>query len=190
LKILVIEDNVEISEALSFFCGARKDIGCEVVNTGQEGTDRIRAEHFDLILLDVGMPIFSGVDIVNSLKQDGVRESKNVVIVIASSDTKIRYEIRNSGVKGILKKPYSLKELIIIFSMNSFSITQDTRKVLMTKKVLRHYKTLNYCDTILKMTSENNGIICYYRNDSIDDRSRDHMFPRSPGRSNFKCAAI
>ena len=31
-------------------------------------------------------------------------------------------------------------------------------------------KTLNYCDTILKMTPKNNGIICFYRNDSIDDK--------------------
>ena len=29
-------------------------------------------------------------------------------------------------------------------------------------------KTLNYCETILKMTSENYKIICYYRNDSTD----------------------
>ena len=62
----------------------------------------------------------------------------------------------------------SVQLIIIIFSINSFSITQGTRKVLMTKKVLRDNKTLNYCDTILKMTSENYGIICYYRNDSID----------------------
>jgi AmiR/NasT family two-component response regulator len=34
-----------------------------------------------------------------------------VVIVTASSDTKLLDEIRNSGVKGTLKKPYSLKEL-------------------------------------------------------------------------------
>ena len=52
-------------------------------------------------------------------------------------------------------------QLIIIFSMK-FSITQDTRKVLITKMVLIWNKTLNCCDTILKMTSENYGIICYY----------------------------
>jgi FixJ family two-component response regulator len=34
-----------------------------------------------------------------------------VVIMTASSDTKIQDEIRNSGVKDILKKPYSLEEL-------------------------------------------------------------------------------
>ncbi len=32
-------------------------------------------------------------------------------------------------------------------------------------------KTLNCCDTLSKMTSENHGIIGYYQNDSIDDES-------------------
>jgi len=52
LRILVIENNVEISEAIGFFCSARKDIDCEAINTGQEGLDMIRKENFDLILLD------------------------------------------------------------------------------------------------------------------------------------------
>ena len=108
MRILVVEDNVEISEALSFFCGARKDIECEVVNTGQEGLDRIRAENFDLTLLDLAMPDFSGMDVIVSLKQDGLIESRNIVIFTASSNQELLKEMRNNGVKEIFKKPFSL----------------------------------------------------------------------------------
>jgi len=108
----VVEDNVEISEALSFFCGARKDIECEVINTGQEGLDRIQAENFDLILLDLAMPDFSGKDVITSLKQDGLIESRNIVIFTASSDQNVLKEMRNSGIKEIFKKPFSLDDLI------------------------------------------------------------------------------
>jgi two-component system OmpR family response regulator len=114
LKILVIEDNVEISEALSFFCGARKDIECEVINAGQEGLDRIRAENFDLILLDLAMPDFSGRDVIESLKQDELIESKNIVIFTASSDQDVMNKMRDSGIKEIFKKPFSLDELIAL----------------------------------------------------------------------------
>ena len=112
MKILVIEDNVEISEALSFFCGARKDIGCEVVNTGQEGLDRIRAENFDLILLDLAMPEFSGMDVLLSLKLDGLIKSRNIVIFTASSNQDLLHEIIDIGVKEVFKKPFSLDDLI------------------------------------------------------------------------------
>ena len=83
MRILVVEDNVEISEAMGFFCSARKDIDCQVINTGQEGLDRIRTENFNLIFLDLAMPDFSGLDVINSLQQDGLIESRNIVIFTA-----------------------------------------------------------------------------------------------------------
>jgi len=99
---------------MSTFCGARKDIVCQVTNTGHEGLDRIRAENFDLILLDLAMPDFSGFDVIKSLKQDGLLESKNIVIFTASSNQDLLYEVRNSGVKEIFKKPFSLDQLIAL----------------------------------------------------------------------------
>jgi two-component system OmpR family response regulator len=114
LRILVIEDNVEISEALTFFCAAKKDIDCQVVNTGQEGLVRMRAENFDLILLDLAMPDFSGMDVLESLKLDGLTESRNIVIFTASSDPEVLNEMRKTGIKEIFKKPFSLEGLVAL----------------------------------------------------------------------------
>ena len=114
MRILVVEDNVEISEAMGFFCSAKKDIDCQVTNTGQEGLDRIRAEKFDLILLDLAMPDFSGQDVIESLKKDGLLESRNIVIFTASSNQEVLKEMRKSGVKDIFKKPFSLDQLIAL----------------------------------------------------------------------------
>jgi two-component system, OmpR family, response regulator len=114
LKILVVEDNVEISEALGFFCSAKKDIDCDAANTGRDGLDRIRKEHFDLILLDLAMPDFSGLDVIKSLKQEGLIDLKNIVIFTASSDQDLLKEMRNNGVKEIFKKPFSLDQLIAL----------------------------------------------------------------------------
>ena len=69
---------------------------------------------FDLILLDLAMPDFSGFDVIKSLKQDGLLESKNIVIFTASSNQDLLYEVRNNGVKEIFKKPFSLDQLIAL----------------------------------------------------------------------------
>jgi DNA-binding response OmpR family regulator len=53
LKILVVEGQRRDTEALGFFCSARKNIDCQSANTGREGLDRIRKDDFDLILLDL-----------------------------------------------------------------------------------------------------------------------------------------
>ena len=42
-----MEDNLEISEVMTVYCGFKKDIVCKVVNSGQEGLERIRNENFD-----------------------------------------------------------------------------------------------------------------------------------------------
>ena len=57
------------------------------------------------------MPDFSGIDVVKSLKKDGLVESRNIVIFTASSDQMILEEVRNSGVKDIFKKPCSVDDL-------------------------------------------------------------------------------
>ena len=110
MRLLIVDDNEEITEVISFYCNSNKDIDCQVINDGPQGLERIREENFDLILLDIAMPEFSGWDIIQSLKQDRVIESKNLVIFTASSNQKLLNDIKNSGLK-VFKKPCSLDEL-------------------------------------------------------------------------------
>ena len=111
MRILVVEDNDEISEAMSFYCSAKKDIECNMINNGREGLERIRNDKFDLVLLDLAIPDFSGWDVIKSLHQDGLIKSKNIVIFTASSDQIVLNDIRDSGVKDVFKKPFSLEQL-------------------------------------------------------------------------------
>jgi CheY-like chemotaxis protein len=111
LRLLVVDDNEEITEAITVYCGAEQTIDCEVINDGPQGLERIRNDKFDLILLDIAMPVFSGWDILQSLKKDRLVESKNIVIFTASSDQKLFNEMKNAGVKEIFKKPCSLDDL-------------------------------------------------------------------------------
>ena len=59
-------------------------------------------EDFDLILLDLAMPDFSGTDVIKSLKQGGLIDLNNIVIFTASSDRTIMDKIKDSGIKEIL----------------------------------------------------------------------------------------
>ena len=103
MRILVIDDNKEITEVIGYYCNSAKDVDCQVINEGKEGLESIRNAEFDLIMLDLAMPDFSGVDIIKTLKQDRLIESKNIVIFTASSDPRVYEEIKNSGVRDIQK---------------------------------------------------------------------------------------
>ena len=69
---------------------------------------------FDLFLLDLAMPDFGGLDVIKSLKQQGLIDLKNIVIFTASSIQDLLKEMRNNGVKEIFKKPFSFDELIAL----------------------------------------------------------------------------
>jgi DNA-binding response OmpR family regulator len=111
LRLLLIDDNEEITEAVSFYCES-KNIECDVINEGKKGLDSIQDEKYDLILLDLAMPEFSGLDLINSLKEEGSIESRNIVIFTASSNRRLLDEIKDSGIKEIFKKPCSLNDLV------------------------------------------------------------------------------
>ncbi len=110
MKVLLIDDNEEITEVLKFYL-ENMDIDCKIVSNGKDGLLAIQNEDSDLILLDVAMPEFTGLDIIDSLKRDGILETKNVVVMTASSDKNLLQQISASGIKETLMKPCSLEEL-------------------------------------------------------------------------------
>ena len=111
MRILVVDDNKDITEAISFYCQS-EDISYKVINQGKKALDIIQREKFDLILLDLAMPEFTGLDVIKWLNEEGILESNKVVIFTASSDPIILDKIKNSGIKEIFKKPFSLDNLI------------------------------------------------------------------------------
>jgi CheY-like chemotaxis protein len=111
MKLLVIDDNHDITDVVRFYCDS-KGLDCTVINDGNDGLNLIREnDDFDLILLDLAMPDFTGLDVINSLKKENLLDQKKIIVFTASSDPKVMEEIRNSGVKGILKKPCSVDDL-------------------------------------------------------------------------------
>jgi two-component system, OmpR family, response regulator len=114
-RVLVIDDNTDITDMLSFYLKSIGGYECKVLNDGREGLDAIRSEDFDVTILDLAMPEFSGVDVINSLKQDNLLGKKNIVVLTASTlDGKDAESFLQDGIRAILKKPISVDELTAV----------------------------------------------------------------------------
>ena len=113
MKVLVLNDNKDLTEAISYGL-EDPDIECKIINDGKEGLDEILRERgkYNVILLDIAMPNFSGMDILRKLKNEDLLRSENIVIFTASSITDRDIDdFVASGAKGVLKKPVSLDDL-------------------------------------------------------------------------------
>ncbi len=109
MKILVVDDNKEITEAVSFYLDTI-DISCTVTNDGREALKMIKErDDFDLILLDIAMPDFTGLDVVDQLKKDSLLSTRNIVFFTASNINED--QLLSHGAKGIIRKPISIEEL-------------------------------------------------------------------------------
>lgn len=114
-RVLVIDDNTDITDMLSFYLESVGGYECTVLNDGREGLEAIRSEDFDITILDLAMPEFSGVDVINSLKQDNLLGKKNIVVLTASTlDGKDAESFLQDGIRAILKKPISVDELTTV----------------------------------------------------------------------------
>lgn len=112
MKILHIEDTQTIIDAFSKVL-TRKGHDFSSCNNGKKGLELILNNYYDLIFLDLTMPDFSGFDLLNELEKDGRHKDKNIVVVTATSlSTEGIDELYKKGVKGVLQKPVSLKDLM------------------------------------------------------------------------------
>lgn len=113
MKILLIDDNKDITTMLSKFFDSN---GFETVitNDPMEGLRLIQQEQFDVILLDMSMPGFSGLDIIKILATNEILKDQNIFIFSANlyGNNQIKDLLRRDGINGCLKKPIQLSEIL------------------------------------------------------------------------------
>ena len=112
MKIQIIDDNIDITTMLSKYF-TLKGHSCSVSNNGQYGLNMITTNQYDVVILDLAMPEFSGIDVVEELYQSGKIAKLNIVALTASSVSKEKEEyLKKMGVHSVLKKPIDPDELL------------------------------------------------------------------------------
>lgn len=112
MKILGIDDNADITDLLDTVLNSS---GHEFsfVNTGKEGLEKMKQNIFDIVLLDLSMPNFTGQDVVNALNNEGIINKQKVVLFTASSMTETEIErLIKEGVHSCIRKPVDIPDLL------------------------------------------------------------------------------
>ncbi len=112
MKILIVDDDVELTKALeSTITSVGHDVQC--VNDPKEGLKLIREQKHDMVFLDLSMPEFSGVDIIENLAEGGKIKQKNIVIITASAanDEELQ-KLMDLGVHSVLRKPIGIDDIL------------------------------------------------------------------------------
>lgn len=119
MKILIIDDDISANTTLKALLMSQAGYQIDTAYSGQDGlTKMIANPNYDLIILDVMMPDFSGIDVCKAMSQN--ETIKNIPILLASAlpiTSKELGELLNefktlSNIKGALEKPFVLDDLL------------------------------------------------------------------------------
>ena len=114
MKICIIDDNTSITNMFSKLAKI-KGHDCIVANDGRTGLSLLENGTFDAAILDLAMPGFSGIDVINSLEKNDMMDKQKILVLTASSISDDEIEnIKKIGVKEVLKKPVKLDVILTV----------------------------------------------------------------------------
>jgi len=104
LSLLLVDDDVELCTMMKeFFAEAGHRLDC--AHNGRNGLDRALNGAYDLMVLDVMLPVFDGFTVLQQLRR---RNTLPVIMLTA----RVQHEDRNTGADDYLPKPFDPDELL------------------------------------------------------------------------------
>jgi DNA-binding response OmpR family regulator len=108
MHVLIVEDEISLATELKNYL-EKESFSCDVAHTGRIASDKLFSNNYDLLLLDLGLPDYDGMDL---LKESVANNSETAVIILsARSALEDRIKGLNVGADDYLPKPFSLLEL-------------------------------------------------------------------------------
>lgn len=109
MRILLVEDDVGITKFVRQGL-AEAGYATDVANTGSEGLEFALASDYDLILLDVMLPVMDGISVLRSLRQQGFQTP--VLLLTALDTVQDRVLGLDAGADDYVIKPFDFTELL------------------------------------------------------------------------------
>jgi CheY-like chemotaxis protein len=110
-KLLLADDSVTIQRVIELTF-ADEDVQVVAVGDGQQAIDRVRTEHPDIVLADVGMPELDGYEVSAFIKGDPAFAHIPVLLLTGAFEPIDEARARAVGCDGVLVKPFEPQMVI------------------------------------------------------------------------------
>ncbi len=121
LKILIDEDNL-INQKVAKMTLEKLGHIVDLAENGEIAVEKFLANEYDIILMDVQMPVMNGIDATRQIRkiEEAINKSKGIRIVAMTANVmkQDKEEYLASGMDDFVSKPFKINELINILEKN------------------------------------------------------------------------
>ncbi len=111
VRILLVEDN-EINQKVATHMLGRLGLQADIANNGQEAIERLREQCYDLVLMDMQMPIMGGLEATEVIRREIAPKAPPYIIALtANAMTTDRDNCLKAGMDDYISKPLRFEEL-------------------------------------------------------------------------------
>ncbi len=114
-KILIVEDN-RINQIVTQKILEKNEIICSIAENGEEAIHKIKQNSYDLILMDINMPIKNGIEASKEIRK--FNKTIPIIALTAVEIEEMKNNIYMSGMNDIIVKPYDITKFITCIIKN------------------------------------------------------------------------
>ncbi|OYY93186.1 MAG: hypothetical protein B7Y41_12740 [Hydrogenophilales bacterium 28-61-23] len=108
--VLLVDDNTTNQLVGTGFL-AKMGLNFDVANNGQEAVEMVAANHYDVVLMDLQMPVMDGFEATRQIRASAKGRGLPILAMTAAAMVQDRQATENAGMNGHLAKPIDTREL-------------------------------------------------------------------------------
>jgi DNA-binding NtrC family response regulator len=125
LRVLVVEDDVDVRQVMCWILEANGATVCEA-RTGREALDLVRHRTFDVVLTDLGLPDMSGEAVIVAIRASA--EAHTPVAVVSGQDPTTLWRALELGAERSFHKPVDWEDLMRYLSSKQPTVVAESRR--------------------------------------------------------------
>jgi two-component system OmpR family response regulator len=108
MRVLIVEDDVTLADAISQVL-SRQSFTSDIASNGTVAVHALKHEHFDLLILDIGLPGIDGFEVLRETRAGGIEVP--ALVLTARDAIEDRVHGLDLGADDYMVKPFALAEL-------------------------------------------------------------------------------
>lgn len=166
-RLLLAEDN-KLNQQIALEVLSSVGFDVAIACNGKVAVEMAIAEHYDLILMDVQMPVVGGYEATGLIREKEVGKHTPIIAMTAHAMQGIREECLSAGMDDYISKPIDMKKLLQVISMWVQGDEKIDASLESEKKIKLHDRTLAFIENAPLQSVQDHDLLFIMSLDMLD----------------------